>query len=224
MWVSTTKYFSPSFSYTLLPRSRREVETDVLGGVLGIGEHDRPVVLVDHPAVVGGHVLLELRGVEVAGLLAECLGNLVVDDVHPVLRVDADHRRQRGHRHVGLVPHDVRDDHADLVVHQREATHVGGGVVRLERALGHLERRHSASSFGVSRSSSARMPLNRLLARSRPSSNLGGLESGCDHSGCNVRAALMARGTHVVSHSLSSVLLWWANSLSLVSSENIAFV
>ena len=32
-----------------------QVEADELGRVLGVGEHDRPVVLVDHPAVVGGH-------------------------------------------------------------------------------------------------------------------------------------------------------------------------
>ena len=44
------------------------------------------------------------------------------------------------------------------------------------------------------------MPLNRLLARSRPSSNRGGLASGCDHSGCSVRAAAMARGTQADSH------------------------
>ena len=55
-----------------------------VGGVLGVGEHDRPVVLVDHPAVVGRHVLLELGGVEEARLLAERLGDLVVVEVHPV--------------------------------------------------------------------------------------------------------------------------------------------
>src|SRR4051812_1240368 len=41
-------------------RGRREVEAQVLGGVLGVGEHDRPVVLVHHPPVVGGHALLEV--------------------------------------------------------------------------------------------------------------------------------------------------------------------
>src|SRR5688572_11308610 len=97
MWLSTTKYFSPSFSYKALPRFGGEVEADVVGGVLGVGEHDRAVVFVDHATVVGRHVLLELRGVEVAGLLAERLGDLVVDDVHPPDRVDPDHGRQRGH-------------------------------------------------------------------------------------------------------------------------------
>src|SRR5580693_4625496 len=100
MWLSTTKYFSPFFSYTMSPEwtdagwgrtecfrrvllRRHQVEADVFGGVLRVGEHDGPVVLMDHPAVVGGHVLLELGRVEEAGLLAERLGYLVVDDVHP---------------------------------------------------------------------------------------------------------------------------------------------
>src|SRR5580698_7318897 len=55
-----------------------EVEPDVLGRVLGVREHDRPVVLVDHAAVVGRHVLLELGRVEEAGFFAEGLGDLVV--------------------------------------------------------------------------------------------------------------------------------------------------
>src|ERR1700733_9321712 len=112
MCESTMKYFSPSFSYKAnaslaISRSlwqtrrarapgwpgrgqagqflgaRREVEADELGRVLRVGEHDRPVVLVDHPAVVRRHVLLELGRVEEAGLLAERLGDLVVDHVHP---------------------------------------------------------------------------------------------------------------------------------------------
>src|SRR5215212_10187258 len=58
-----------------------EVEAEVLGRVLGVGEHDRPVVLVDHPAVVGRHALLEVGRGERPGLLAECLGQLVVDEV-----------------------------------------------------------------------------------------------------------------------------------------------
>src|SRR5215207_3299785 len=150
MWLSTTKYFSPSFSYMVLPPGAHgsgatyagrgsaadQVEADVLGGVLGIGEHDRAVVEVDHPAVVGGHVLLELGGVVVALLLAEGVGDLGVDEVHPADRVDADHRRQRGHRDVLLLLHDPGDDRADLVVHQRHAAAVRRGVVGLERALG----------------------------------------------------------------------------------------
>src|SRR5256885_11732593 len=60
-----------------------QIKAEILGGILRVGEHDRPVVLVDHPPVVGGHVLLELRGVEVARLLAERIGDLVVHNVHP---------------------------------------------------------------------------------------------------------------------------------------------
>src|SRR5580693_7953134 len=78
----------------------REVEADVVGRVLRVGEHDGPVVLVDHPAVVRRHVLLELGRVEEAGLLAERLGDLVVDDVHPADGVDADHGRKCPHGHV----------------------------------------------------------------------------------------------------------------------------
>src|SRR4051812_45774547 len=195
MWLSTMKYFSPSLAYTSAPCG--QVESDVLGGVLGIGEHDRPVVLVDHPAVVGGHRLLELGRVEEAGLLAQRLGDLVVDEVHPAGRVDAHHGRQPGHRDVRLALHDLGDDLADLVVHEREAALVRRRVVGLERAGCGLEllRGHALSSFGVSRLMSARMPAKRLLAASRPSSKRGGSASGWDHSGCIARAAAMARGT-----------------------------
>src|SRR5487761_1477302 len=214
MWLSTMKYFSPFFSYKecLLLSPRGQVEADVLGGVLGVGEHDRPVVLVDHAAVVRGHVLLELGGVEEAWLLAECLGDLVVDDVHPAGRVDPDHGRQVPHGHVRQGGHDPRHDGADLVVHQREAALVGCRAVRLERRLGGLERCHWASSFGTSRCRSPAMPANRLLAASRPSSKRGGLASGCDHRGCSARAAWMARGTQVASQPDRSALLWSANS------------
>src|SRR6478736_5898124 len=145
MWLSTTKYFSPSFSYMCPPRGSpwmrgggsrlllegRQVEADVLRGVLGIGEHDRPVVLVDHPAVVRRHVLLELGRVVVALLLSEGLRDLVVDEVHPVDPVDADHRGERRDRDALLVTHHLGDDGPDLVVHQGDAALVGGGVVRL---------------------------------------------------------------------------------------------
>src|SRR6266516_6855241 len=98
MWPSTTKYFSPFFWYTvpssqadpcrlnrvlLRPRlalGGRQVEAEVLGGVLRVGDHDGPVVGVDHAPVVRGHVLLELRLVEVARVFAQRLGDLVVDD------------------------------------------------------------------------------------------------------------------------------------------------
>src|SRR5215470_19612009 len=240
MWPSTTKYFSPFFSYTpppgsyvagrvqyltyLLRRCGRQVKAQIVGGVLRVGDEDRPVVRVDHPAVVSGHVLLELGLVEVAGILAQSLGDLVVDDVHPPDRVDADHRWQRHHPHVRLGGHDLRHDLAYLIVHQREPAPAGCGAVGLKRALGGLERGHWASSFGTSRLSADRIPANRLLAASMPSSKRGGLASGCDHSGCSVRPAAIARGVHTDSHSRRILLLWSANSRSLVSSSNIACV
>src|SRR5215471_11075007 len=207
MWPSTTKYFSPLCSYTVPPcrlilcrpdrvlpwpwlaLRGRQVEAEVLGRVLGVGDHDGPVVGVDHAAVVRGHVLLELRLVEEAGVLAQRLGDLVVDDVHAADGVDPDHRRQRRHRHIGLGGHDLGDHRADLVVHQREPALVGRGVVGLERAFDGFERGHCASSFGASRLMSVRIPEKRLLHASRPSSNRGGLASGCDQIGCRVRAA-----------------------------------
>ena len=88
-----------------------EVEVDVLGRVLGVGEHDRPVVEVDHPPVVGGHVLLELGGVEPALLLAEGLVvDIGVDEVDPADGVDADHRRQVRDGDVVLAAPSRRDD------------------------------------------------------------------------------------------------------------------
>src|SRR6476661_9647462 len=228
MWLSTTKYFSPSFSYMCPPRGSpwmrgggsrlllegRQVEADVLRGVLGIGEHDRPVVLVDHPAVVRRHVLLELRGVVVALLLSQGLGDLVVVEVHPVDAVDADHRGQPGDGDALLGAHHLGDDGTHLVVHQGDAALVRGGVVGLERTLGGRVRRlgrlvatHWVSSFGMSRPRSARMPLNRLLARSRPSSNRGGLASGCDQIGCSSRAAVRHLGTQFESQPAMMSLL-----------------
>src|SRR5258708_31524259 len=236
MWPSTTKYFSPFFWYTMPPcrpircsptslrRSGRQVRAEIVRGVLGVGDEDCPVVGVDHPAVVRGHVLLEFRLVEIAGILAQGLGDLVVDDLHPPGRVDADHRWQRHHPHVRLGGHDLRYDLAYLVVHQREAAPAGRGAVGLERALGGLERGHWASSFVASRLSAVTIPVKRLLAASRPSSKRGGLASGCDHTGWSVRAAEIARGTQVASHRCMIALLWSANSRSSVSSSNMAVV
>src|SRR6476620_9322218 len=244
MWVSTTKYFSPSFSYIRFSSSRKagwvraplvaadlrligdQVETELFGRVFGIGEHDRPVVLVDHPTIVGRHVLLELGGVEEARLLTERLRDLVVDDVHASNRVHADHRRPGHHLHVVLCRHDLGDDGPDLIVHEGEAAHVGRGVVGPVLAFdgGFEIDAHWVSSFGSARLSWVRMPLNRDLARSRPSSKRGGLKSGWDHSGWRVRDAEIARGTHTVSHPSMIALLWSANSRSLVNSSNIAMV
>src|ERR1043165_4764248 len=47
-----------------------QVEAEVVGRVFRVGEHDRLVVEVDHPAVVRRHVLLELGRVEVPRLIA----------------------------------------------------------------------------------------------------------------------------------------------------------
>src|SRR5258708_4256263 len=238
MWPSTTKYFSPFFSYTLSPdvlaesrasptslrRCGREVKAEIVRGVLRVGDEDSPVVGVDHPAVVGGHVLLELGLVERAGLLTQGLGDLVVDDLHGPDRVDADHRWQRHHPHVRLGGHDLRYDLAYLIVHQREAAPAGRGAVGLERALGGLECGHWDSSFGASRLSAVTIPVKRLLAASRPSSKRGGLASGCDHTGWSVRAAEIARGTQVASHCCMIALLWSANSPSSVRTPNLAAV
>src|ERR1700751_4418872 len=207
-------------------RSGGQIEAGVLGPLLRVGEHDGAVVEVDHAAVVGRHVLLELGRVEEAGLLAEGLGDLVVDDVHPPDGVDPHHGWQGGHGHVRLGRHDRGDHFADLVVHQREAAPARRGVVRLERGRCGLELLcgHWASSFGTSRCRSVTMPENRLLAASRPSSNLGGFMSVCDHSGCSLRAASMARDTQSVRQPRMMVLFWSANSRAVVSRPNIAVV
>src|SRR5680860_824935 len=202
MWLSTTKYLFPSFSYTCPPQGepwmdcagllgeRLEVEAEVVGGVLGVREHERPVVLVDHPSVMRRHVLLELRRIEVALLLTERLGDVVVDEFNPVAGVHPDHRRQVRHLHTRLLPHYFGDDATDSVVHQRETPLVGRGAVGLVRTLRRCVRRfrrlvagHWVSSFGLFRLRSDMIPLKRPLARSRPSSKRGGLASGCDHSG-----------------------------------------
>src|SRR5262249_20483308 len=128
------------------------------------------------------------------------------------------------HLHVGLRTHDHGDYRAHLVVHQGEAAPVGRGAVGLERALRRLERGHCPNSFGTSRLSAVTIPVKRLLAASRPSSNRGGLASGCDQIGCSVRAAVRARGTQVAGQAGMSVLLWSANSRSSVSSANMAMV
>src|SRR3954470_19747780 len=203
---------------------RREHVADELGGLLEIPEHDRPVIHVDHLAVVGGHVLLELGGVVVALLLAERLGDLVVDEVHPANAVDPDHRRQVGDRHVLLAVHHLGHDHPDLVVHQGHTRLARRGVVGLVGALGGLVHGHCFSSFGVSSPRSATIPAKRLLARSRLSSNRGGLASGMLHIGCMVRAASRHCGTHSVSQPCMSALLWSANSRSTVSGPKQAWV
>src|SRR3954467_14147857 len=88
-----TKYFSPSFSYMRASLADGlQVEVDVFGGVLRVGEHDHPVVRDDHAPVVGRHDLLEVVVAEVRP--AERLGDLVVGEVELTGAVDADHRRE----------------------------------------------------------------------------------------------------------------------------------
>src|SRR6478609_3355890 len=215
---STPDCADPRPGEVLLADLRREHVADELGGFLEVAEHDGPVIHVDHLAVVRGHVLLELGGVVEAGLLAERLGNVVVDEVHPADAVDPDHRRQVGDRDVLLAVHDLGHDDPDLVVHQRHAGFAGRGVVGLVGAFGGLEGPgHLFSSSGVWSPRSDTIPANRLLARSRESSKRGGLASGWLHSGCSVRAASRHSGTQSDSHPCISCLLWSANSLSVVS-------
>src|SRR5262249_2457633 len=150
MCESTMKYFSPLCSYKAPPWvSRRsyghfrsyprgaglsrpapravsqlgpgdQVEAQVVGRILRVGEHDRLVVQVDHPAVVRRHVLLELGRVEVARVITERLGDLVVVDLEHAHAVDADHRGQVGDLDVVLLRQDLSYDGPDLVVHQGE--------------------------------------------------------------------------------------------------------
>src|SRR3954451_16223775 len=122
-WLSKMKYFSPFFSYMQdLLLNRREVEVDVLGRVLRVGEQQHAIVEHDHTPVVGAHDLLEVVVAEVVP--AQGLRDLLVVEVDLVLAVDADHRRQLGDGDVGLAAHDLGDDVADLVVHQGHAGHV----------------------------------------------------------------------------------------------------
>src|SRR3954453_23302475 len=81
-WLSTMKYFSPSFSYTSGLPDHFEVEADVLGRVLGVREHQDPVVEHHHAAVVRRHDLLEVVLPEVGP--AEGVGDLLEVEVDPV--------------------------------------------------------------------------------------------------------------------------------------------
>src|SRR3954453_8277087 len=60
-WESKMKYFSPSFSYMqLLLLNGLEVEVDVLGGVLRVGEQQHAVVEDNHTPVMRRHDLFEV--------------------------------------------------------------------------------------------------------------------------------------------------------------------
>src|SRR3954471_3960187 len=117
-WPSTTKYLRPFFSYipllSLRLLDRLEVEADVLGRVLRVGEQERPVVEVNHTPVVGGHDLLEVVLAEVGP--PERVGDLLVVEVDLADAVHADHRGQLRDEDTLLLAHDAGDHVADLVV------------------------------------------------------------------------------------------------------------
>src|SRR6476620_9398892 len=125
------KYELPSFWYMgiLIPLGCAvsgllygEVETDVLGGVLRVGEEQGAVVEVNHAPVVGGADLLEERTVE---FLTEGIGDFGVVEVEHPLTVDTNHRRVFGELDALLGAHHVGDDTTHRSVHQRDTAHVG---------------------------------------------------------------------------------------------------
>src|SRR5215210_1831372 len=193
VWPSTMKYCSPSFSYIGVPSPRwllhrLEVEADVLGGVLRVGEQQHSVVEDDHTPIVGAHDLLEVIVAEVVP--AQRLRDLLVVEVDLVRAVDPDHRRQVGDRDALLGAHDVCDDVADLVVHQRDARHVRRAAIRGTEAT------HALTSFGVSSPISSAMTCRRPRERSRESSKRTTFSETCDQMGWSWRAALIAAGAH----------------------------
>src|SRR5215208_1582762 len=211
------KYRSPSCSYmSCLLRDRFEVEVDVLGGVLGVGEHEHAIVEHDHAAVVRRHDLLEVVVAEV--LPAEGLGDLRVVEVELLAAVDADHRRQLLDRHALLAAHDVGDHVAHLVVHQRHARPVGRGAIDLER----IRCAHVHASLGVSRPMSDSRSSKRWVQRSRESSNRTAFSAGWDQTGCSLRAAATLTGVHSASHLAMTALLDSPCSSSRASMPNSA--
>src|SRR5882757_4239615 len=105
MCESTMKYCSPSFSY-MVPSPRLEgleVEAEVLGRVLRIGEEQDAVVEYDHAAVVRRHDLLEVVLAELVP--AQGLGDLGEVEIDLAFAVDADHRRQVLDGDAGLAVH-----------------------------------------------------------------------------------------------------------------------
>src|SRR3954454_14074688 len=182
------KYFSPLDSYMqLLLLNGLEVEVDVLGCVLRVGEQQHAIVEHNHTPVVGAHDLLEVVVAEV--LPAQCLSDLLVVEVDLVDAVDADHRRQLGDDDVLLAPHHRGDDVADLVVHQGHARLVGGRAVRSE--LG-----HAATSVGASRPSAPVTSVKRPRERSKESSKRTTFSDSWYQMGCRWRAGSTARGVY----------------------------
>src|SRR5579875_567597 len=195
-WLSTMKYFSPLCSYIgELPLAHRlEVEADVLSRVLGIGEHDDPVVEDDHAPVVGRHDLLEVVVAEI--IPPECLGALCIVDLELADPIDANHRWHLLDGDVLLAAHDLGHDVADLVVHERDARAVGGGPVDGEATVGGAHRSRSFPSRLSSPSTSAK----RARECSSDCSNRITFSPGCDQIGCSARPAAMERGVHSLSH------------------------
>src|SRR5215211_5028783 len=188
VWLSTTKYCSPSFSYMglLSPQwllDRLQVESQVLGGVLGIGEQQHPIVKDDHTPIVGAHDLLEVVVAEVVP--TERLRELFVVEVDPPHAVDPDHRRQVGDGDALLAAHDVGDDVPDLVVHEGDARLVGRAAVRRERG-------HDGTSVVVSSPMSPSRLDWRSRERSSESSKRTTFSEICDQIGCSCRAAAIA--------------------------------
>src|SRR5262249_5319863 len=191
----------------------REVEVDVLGRVLRVGEQHDAIVEHDHAPVVGAHDLLEVVVAEIVP--PEGLRDLLVVEVDLVLAVDADHRRQLGDGHVGLAAHHVRDDVADLVVHQRDAAHVGGRAVL-------RELRHAATPFGAWIPRSPARLSKRSRERSNESSKRTTFSDSCDQIGCRLRAALTAAGVYVSSQPCMTARLASPCSSSSARSWNSA--
>src|SRR4051794_12507910 len=185
------KYRSPSCSYTSGLPDHLEVEADVLGRVLGIGEHEDAVVEHDHASVVRRHDLLEVVLAEVGP--AEGVGDLLEVEVDLPDAVDPDHRGQLADRDVRLVGHHLGDHVADLVVHQRHAGLVGGRAVRVE--LG-----HETISLGISSVRSSSRSAIRVRERSSESSKRTAFSDTWDQIGWSCRAAARLTGVHSASH------------------------
>ena len=171
-----TKYFSPSCSY-MASLDRLEVEADVLGGVLGVGEDQDAVVEHDHAPVVGRHDLLEVVVAEVAP--AERLGDLLVVEVDLADPVHADHRRQLASWSRSPCPPSPprRRGRPGCSSASRRSCWTTCG----RRA----NSRHARSSLGVSRPRSPSRSVKRSRERSKESSKRTTFSESCDQIGCS---------------------------------------
>src|SRR5436190_3139114 len=194
-----------------------EVESEIFGCALRIGEQHHPVVQGDHAPVVGRHDLLEGVLVE---LLANGLGQLIEVELDLVRGVDPNHRGKLPDAHIRLLTHHVGHGVADLVVHQRYAALIRGFAMERETVV----FRHRSSSFGVVRFSSPRMLRTRSLARLNACSNVTALFPCSDQSGSSACAAVRVTGTHRASQSPKTRWLWSACCSSLASGPIRSFV